>query len=143
LSPKYKGKGIERQPLNKVAALRGKNFCSARFGVLKAHSTVRRDIGGLISSLPNFDQSTINYRLTENSDINPVDSHESVLDLGHVRCLSSRLVFSSLGSRESALRSRWQLRLLLDFKSSRLYSPENLVFGKAVKVRHYPVTVST
>ena len=33
--------------------------------------------------------------------------------------------------------------LFLDFNSSRLYSPKHLVFGKAVKVRHYPVTVST
>ena len=31
----------------------------------------------------------------------------------------------------------------LTLNTSRLYSPKYLVFGKAVRVRHYPVTVST
>jgi hypothetical protein len=34
-------------------------------------------------------------------------------------------------------------QLCLTLKGGRIYSPKYLVFGKAVRVRHYPVTVST
>jgi hypothetical protein len=33
--------------------------------------------------------------------------------------------------------------VLLDAQGRTIYSPKHLVFGKAVRVRHYPVTVST
>ena len=99
----------------------------------------------------------------DNSDLNSIDPQESSFNLRqgalpsslfcarrfpitrivHLYLIAHRGDRSSLGPRKVVATRMAAQGLLLDFKSARLYSPKHLVFGKAVKVRHYPVTVST
>jgi hypothetical protein len=69
---------------------------------------------------------------------------ESYFDLQPRVLLIEWFYFQQFGSSQGVIAEQiGSSGLLLDFKSLRLYSPKYLVFGKAVRVRHYPVTVST
>src|SRR5258708_7624413 len=76
--------------------------------------------------------------------LNTVGLRESIFDLRPRVLLIEWWYFQQFGSSQGIVAKQiGSSGLLLDFKSLRLYSPKYLVFGKAVKVRHYPVTVST